>query len=90
METAIEQSNKIKITEDTKVAFVHKKKVYAEDLEKWIYRRLDAFPDLLAACKKLSTTISGDENDYPDSQLFRMTMDAVRQSVQAIAKAENK
>ena len=56
METAIEQSNKIRITPDTEVAYVNKdmileKKVHAEDLAKWIYRRIDTFPDLLEACE---------------------------------------
>ncbi len=62
METAKEQSNKIRITENTKVAYINKemaasKKVLAENLYKWIYRRIDVFPELLDACKEAKNFI---------------------------------
>jgi len=49
-----EQSNKIKVNETTEVAYINGEKIYAENLQKWVYRRLEMWPDLLASLKSLT------------------------------------
>ncbi len=53
-----EEANKIRIESETVVAgyisddMILAKKVCAENLNKWAYRRLETWPDLLLACKQ--------------------------------------
>ena len=47
----MEEANKIQITGLTKVAHVNGKPMYAENLQRWAYRRLETWPELLEACK---------------------------------------
>ena len=49
--TTMEQWNKKIINSETEVAFVNGEKIPAEGLQKWAQRRLEFFPELLAACE---------------------------------------
>ena len=73
-----EQSNKIKVTEITEVGYINGEKIYAENLQKWAYRRLETWPELLDACK------------YTIEQLKSVKGKAfpIMPILQAIAKAE--
>ncbi len=46
-----EEASKIIVTETTEVAYVNGENIYAENLYKWAYRRLETWPELLDACK---------------------------------------
>ena len=47
-----EQGNKIKVNESTQVGDINGIGIDAEDLQRWAYRRLETWPDLLDACKQ--------------------------------------
>ena len=44
-----EEANKIIVVEDTIVAYIVGAPVFAENLQNWAYRRLEAFPKMLDA-----------------------------------------
>ncbi len=48
-----EEADKIQVIRDTKVACINGQKITAEYLQKWAYRRLETWPDLLASNKIL-------------------------------------
>ncbi len=78
------QSNKIKVAETTEVAYINGEKIYAENLQKWAYRRLETWPELLATCKLAHENLSpkgGIKKDYSGHV-------AMSQLSRAIANAE--
>lgn len=47
------EADKIKVYEDTEVAHIDGKTIYADNLKKWAYRRLETWLDMLEVCKEL-------------------------------------
>jgi hypothetical protein len=53
MKMDAETSNKIQVALDTEVAYINGETIYAENLQRWAYRRLETWPALLDVCKEL-------------------------------------
>jgi len=81
-----EQSNKIKVDENTEVACIYGEKIYADNLQKWAYRRLETWPDLFEALKDLQKAVR--EHNLLDIKKRFSLCNADAQANKVIAEAE--
>ena len=83
----LEEANKIKVTEETAVAYTGGgETVTAEKMQRWAYRRLVTWPALLAACKAVSSDTGdwlSEELDMPAEDLLQAIHNAMGAAVAA-------
>lgn len=83
-----EQADKIEVTETTEVAYINGEKIYAENLQKWAYRRLETWPDLLSACRCAVADLEGAtellDGDIPEC--WNKSIDECRKVIERVEK----
>lgn len=84
-----EEGNKIKVADDTEVAYINGEKIYAENLQKWAYRRLLTWPALFEACQALSDTYLDSLNDNTGCTCQRCSDASVKARLAIMAAMES-
>lgn len=77
------EANKIQVNRSTQVGSINGVGIDAEDLEKWAYRRLKTWPELLTACEVAVLALTHTPVNPKDIKTIKKAIKEV------IAKAKN-